>query len=35
MTPPYDCGGITGVLAAKTIQEVLLALEASRRHRRA
>ncbi len=31
VTPPYDCNGITSVLAAKTLQEALLALESSLR----
>ena len=31
VTPPYDATGITGVLAAKTLQEALLAIEAARR----
>ncbi|MCE4598944.1 MAG: agmatinase [Desulfurococcales archaeon] len=33
VTPPYDCNGITSILAAKTLQEALLTLESKRRRR--
>ncbi|MCE4613153.1 MAG: agmatinase [Desulfurococcales archaeon] len=33
VTPDYDPSGVTSVLAAKTVQELLLAIEASRRRR--
>ena len=33
VTPHYDCGSVTSVLAAKTLQEVILLVESSRRSR--
>ncbi|MCE4605507.1 MAG: agmatinase [Desulfurococcales archaeon] len=33
VTPSYDCGSVTSVLAAKTLQEVILLAESSRRTR--
>lgn len=33
VTPHYDCGGVTSILAAKTLQEAILQAEASRRSR--